>query len=101
MTTSQIMMIQPSSNTPTWTETEDRIDVFFSAQKFLVNFKLTSKYIAFYYLFYLKSAECHQNRVKSVSIAYPATLKYLDENGRENIVRNEEFKKMKSEMEKK
>ena len=37
---------------------------------------------------------------RKVLIAYPATLKYLDENGKENIVRNEEFKKMKSEMEK-
>ena len=38
---------------------------------------------------------------RKVFIAYPATLKYLDENGKENIVRNEEFKKVKSEMEKK
>ena len=37
---------------------------------------------------------------RTVFIAYPATLKYLDENGKENIVRNEEFKKMKSEKEK-
>ena len=36
---------------------------------------------------------------RKVFIAYPATLKYLDENGQENTVRNEEFKKMKSEME--
>ena len=38
---------------------------------------------------------------RKVFIAYPAILKYLDENGQENIVRNEEFKKMKSEMKKK
>ena len=38
---------------------------------------------------------------RKVFIAYPATLKYLDENGEENKVRNEEFKKMKSEKEKK
>ena len=38
---------------------------------------------------------------RKVFIAYPATLKYLDENGKENVVRNEEFKRMKSEMEKK
>ena len=37
---------------------------------------------------------------RKVFIAYPATLKYLDENGRENVVRNEDFKRMKSEMEK-
>ena len=37
---------------------------------------------------------------RKVFIAYPAILKYLDENGQENIVRNEEFKKMKSEMKK-
>ena len=38
---------------------------------------------------------------EKVFIAYPATLKYLDENGKENVVRNEEFKRMKREMEKK
>ena len=38
---------------------------------------------------------------KKVFIAYTATLKYLDENRKENLVRNEEFKKMNSEMEKK
>ena len=38
---------------------------------------------------------------KKVFIAYTATLKYLDENRKENLVRKEEFKKMNSEMEKK
>ena len=38
---------------------------------------------------------------KKVFIAYTATLKYLDENRKENLVRNEEFKKTNSEMEEK
>ena len=33
-----------------------------------------------------------------VFIAYPAILKYLDENGKPKIVRDEEFKKLKGEM---
>ena len=37
---------------------------------------------------------------RKVFIAYPATLKYLDEIANEKILRDEEFKKMKSEMEK-
>ena len=37
---------------------------------------------------------------RKVFIAYPATLKYLDEIANEKILRDEEFKKMKSEMDK-
>ena len=37
---------------------------------------------------------------RKVFIAHPATLKYLDEIAKEKILRDEEFKKMKSEMEK-
>ena len=33
-----------------------------------------------------------------VFIAYPATLKYLDENGNPKVVSDEDFKKMKGEM---
>ena len=33
-----------------------------------------------------------------VFIAYPAILKYLDENGKPKIVRDEDFKKLKGEM---
>ena len=37
---------------------------------------------------------------RKVFIAYPATLKYLDKIANEKILRDEEFKNMKSEMEK-
>ena len=50
---------------------------------------------------YKKHIQKKMGQERKVFIAYSATLKYLDENGQENIVRNEEFKKMKSEMEKK
>ena len=50
---------------------------------------------------YKKHLAKKMEQERKVFIAYSATLKYLDENGKENIVQNEEFKKMKSEMEKK
>ena len=51
---------------------------------------------------YKKHLEKKMEQERKVFIAYSAcTLKYLDENGKENIVQNEELKKMKSEMEKK
>ena len=37
-------------------------------------------------------------RERKVFIAYPANLKYLDENGNPKIVRDEDFKKLKGEM---
>ena len=37
-------------------------------------------------------------RERKVFIAYPAILKYSDENGNPKIVRNEDFKKLKGEM---
>jgi len=37
-------------------------------------------------------------RDRKVFIAYPAILKYSDENGNLKIVRNEDFKKLKGEM---
>ena len=37
-------------------------------------------------------------RERKVFIAYPAVLKYLDENGNPKIVRDEDFKKLKGEM---
>ena len=50
---------------------------------------------------YKKHIQKKMGQERKVFIAYPAILKYLDENGQENIVRNEEFKKMKSQMKKK
>ena len=38
-----------------------------------------------------KHIQKNTGQERKVLIAYPATLKYLDENGKENIVRNEEF----------
>ena len=37
-------------------------------------------------------------RERKVFIAYPAILKYLDENGKPKIVQDEDFKKLKGEM---
>jgi len=37
-------------------------------------------------------------RERKVFIAYPAILKYSDENGNPIIVRDEDFKKLKGEM---
>ena len=37
-------------------------------------------------------------RERKVFITYPAILKYLDENGKPKIVRDEDFKKLKGEM---
>ena len=50
---------------------------------------------------YKKTSTEEDRAGKKVFIAYDTTLKYLDENGEENIAQNEEFKRMKSKMKKK
>lgn len=45
-----------------------------------------------------KHLQSKLGRERKVFIAYPAILKYLDENGKPKIVRDEDFKKLKGEM---